>query len=96
MENQKPEMMKIIDEEGKELEVEVLISFELEETGKQYMVYTLNEEDADGNVTIYSSIIKKTGEEYQLATIESDDEWNKVKEVIRELSSDDDTSVESK
>ena len=47
---------KIIDKKGKEIEFEVLFTFESDETKKNYMVYTDNTKDKDGNTRVYASV----------------------------------------
>ena len=60
------------------------IFFEIEEIGKKYLVYTYNEKDKNEMVTVYaSSFVEEEGNIY-LDDIESDDEWEKVKEVMRQ------------
>ena len=45
---------KVMNEEGKEVECEVLFTFESEETKKNYIVYTDNTTDDDGNTKVYA------------------------------------------
>ena len=47
---------KVIDDEGKEIECETLFTFESDETGKNYIVYTDNTTDEEGNTKVYASI----------------------------------------
>ena len=47
---------KVFDEDGKEVECEVLFTFDSDETNKSYMVYTDNTVDEDGNTRVYASI----------------------------------------
>ena len=47
---------KLFDDEGKEVEYEVLFTFESNETNKNYIVYTDNQTDEDGNIKVYASI----------------------------------------
>ena len=46
----KENKFKVIDKDGKEIEFEVLFTFESDETKKNYMVYTDNSTDEEGNV----------------------------------------------
>ena len=46
----------ITNDEGQEVECEVLFTFESDETGKNYMVYTDNTVDEEGNTKVYASI----------------------------------------
>ena len=68
--------MSIVLENGQVDEVELLLSFEFNDTKKEYAVYTKNETDDAGNVTIYVAdgtidVWKKklgnNGEGYQIA-----------------------------
>ena len=43
---------KIIDKKGKEIEFEVLFTFESDETKKNYMVYTDNTTDKEGKTKV--------------------------------------------
>ena len=88
MQNKK-KIMSIMLEDGSIDEVEVLILFEFSDTKKEYIVYTKNEKDDSGNVTIYvSTFNRKENGEYSLTGISTDDEWGRIKEVLRELSKD--------
>ncbi len=78
-------MMKIYLDNGTVEEVEVLLTFELLDIKKQYVVYTKNEVDENGNVTIYISTVNKEGENVRLTNIATDEEWSKIKDVLREL-----------
>ena len=78
-------MMKIYLDNGTVEEVEVLLTFELLDIKKQYVVYTKNEADENGNVTIYISTVNKEGENVRLTNIATDEEWSKIKDVLREL-----------
>ncbi len=80
-------MMSIVLDDGSIDEVEVILAFAFKDTKKEYVVYTKNETDENGNVTIYVASCEKDDQgEYHLGNIESDQEWGRVKEVLRELS----------
>lgn len=82
--------MTIIAEDGSIDEVEVLLGFRFNDTQKEYIIYTKNEMDENGNVTIYvSSVIKVDGKE-KLGSVESDEDWARIKDVLRELSKEED------
>ena len=66
MENDNKKIMSIVQEDGSIDEVEVVIAFEFKDTKKEYVVYTKNEKDANGNVTVYVSRIERNGETTQL------------------------------
>ena len=52
--------IKIFDENGVEKEVEVIAYFTLTMNNKDYLIYTENKEDANGNVEVYTSDKKVT------------------------------------
>jgi len=80
-------MMSIVLEDGSIDEVEFLISFKFTDNEKEYMVYTKNETDENGNVTIYvASVNREQGDEPKLGAVESDEEWARIKNVLKELS----------
>ena len=84
-ENEK-KMMTIVSEDGRVEEVEVVIAFEFKDTKKEYVVYTKNEKDENGNITVYVSNVERESGEPKLLGVESENEWNRIKDVLRELS----------
>ena len=78
------EKMKVINEKGEEVEAEVLLYFSLESTGKDYILYTFGEVDEQNMETIHASILEKSSDGYNLETM-SDDDWETVKELMREI-----------
>ena len=84
-------IMSIVLEDGSIDEVEVLLTFEFTDTKKEYIVYTKNETDDAGNVTIYVATLERTeGQDPKLGSVETDEEWARIKNVLKELSKDDD------
>lgn len=79
-------VMSIVSNDGSIEDVEVILAFEFKDTNKEYVVYTKNEKDENGNVTVYVSNIDRSGDEPKLVGVESENEWNKIKDVLRELS----------
>ncbi len=88
MENQEIEkkMMSIVSEDGSVEEVEVILAFEFKDTNKEYVIYTKNEKDENDNVTVYVSHVDRSSGEPQLLGVEDEEEWNRIKDVLRELS----------
>ena len=82
-------VLSIMKEDGTTEEVELLICFEFNDTKKEYVVYTRNEKDENGNITIYVSSVDRSGEMPKMGAIESDEEWSRIKDVLRELSKND-------
>lgn len=86
MDETKRKIMSIVSEDGSVEEVEVIIAFEFKDTKKEYVVYTKNERDENGNITVYVSNINRESGKPKLLGVESDEEWNRIKDVLRELS----------
>ena len=85
--NSEKKIMSIIQEDGSIDDVEVLVTFEFKDTKKSYVIYTKNETDANGNNTVYaSSIIENDGSGTKLGGIDTDEEWTRIKEVLKSLS----------
>ncbi len=76
--------LKVKKSNGDTAEAEVLLCFELEKTGKKYILYTFNEVDSKDMETIHASILNEDENGYQLDKI-PEDEWKEVKEVMREI-----------
>ena len=78
-------IFKVMNEEGKEVECEVLFTFESEETKKNYIVYTDNTTDEGGNTRVYASIYKPKDEKSVVYPIESEKEWKIIETILEEL-----------
>ena len=76
---------KIVNDEGKEVECEVLFTFDSDETKKSYMVYTDNTIDEEGNTKVYASIYNPDDENPKLEPIESDKEWKIIETILEEI-----------
>ena len=71
--------------DGTSEQVEEVISFEFDDTKKQYLVYTKNEVDETGNMTIYVTEVRKDNDGYKFLGVSTDDEWDRIKAVLRTL-----------
>ena len=79
-------MMSIVGQDGTVEEVEVIIAFKFKDTDKEYIIYTKNEKDDKGLITVYASKVDRSSGETKLYGIHDEDEWNRIKDVLRELS----------
>ena len=79
-------IMSIINEDGQTEDVEVILAFEFKDNKKEYVVYTKNEKDENGNVTVYVSNVDRSDGEPKLLGVDSESEWERIKDVLRELS----------
>ena len=78
-------MLTITKTDGTKEKVEEVISFEFNDTKKRYVVYTKNEKDENGNVTIYVTRVVSDETGNKFLGVESDDEWNRIKAALRAL-----------
>ena len=76
---------KMVDENGKEKECEVLFTFESEETYKNYMVYTDHTQDEAGNTKVFASTFDPNDPNSKLLPIETEKEWNIIKTILAEI-----------
>ena len=76
---------KAINEKGVEVQYEVLFTFESDETKKNYIVYTDNTLDEEGNTKVYASIYNPDQDETKLLPIETDKEWKIIETILNEL-----------
>ena len=80
----------VTDENGKNTEFEVLFTFESDETKKNYIVYTDNTIDEEGNTKVYASIYEPNADgsidpNTTLKPVESDSEWKIIETILEKL-----------
>ena len=78
----------VINDEGAEVECEVLFTFESEETGKNYIVYTDNTLDDEANTRVFASIYDPDSIASKLLPIETVEEWKIIEVILEELQSE--------
>lgn len=65
--------------------VELISYFELVNTGKKYLFYTLNEKVENGLVKMYSACATNNGSTFTLENDMSDEEWNNLKTIMKTI-----------
>ena len=80
--------LKIVDNDGKETEYEILSAFQYGKTGKNYVVYTDNTRDENGSINAYAAIYYPD-DETRLDPIETDEEWDLVEAALARLKEED-------
>lgn len=85
MANAKKNTFTVLNDEGKEVECEVLFTFESEETHKNYIVYTDNQKDETGNIEVYASIYYPDDPQSRLEAIKTDKEWKVIETILDTL-----------
>lgn len=78
----------VMDENGKEVTCEVLFTFDSEETKKNYIVYTDNTTDEEGNVRVYASTFDPANEATELKPIETEREWKIIETILESIQED--------
>lgn len=81
----KENKFKVIDKNGKEIEFEVLFTFESEETNKNYMVYTDNSIDENGNTRVYASVFMPEADPLELLPVETEREWKIIETILESI-----------
>ncbi len=74
----------VVNDEGKEIKCDVLFTFDSDETGKNYIVYTDNTKDENGNIKVYASIYNPE-DTTKLEPITSEKEWKVIQIVLDEV-----------
>lgn len=89
MNNKEENMFTIVSDDGKEVKYEILFTYEDEKTKKNYMAYTDNTLDEEGNTKVYASIYNPEEENPVLLPIETDEEWKMIEAILTSLSKED-------
>lgn len=77
--------IEVTKEDGSVVECDILASFDCEDTGKSYIIYTDNELDENGNTHLFASIWDDSGEIPKLLEIENEEEWQMVDELLDQM-----------
>jgi uncharacterized protein YrzB (UPF0473 family) len=73
-------LFTVIDEDGNEVEYEVVLTFKSEEFKKSYVVYKL---PGDENEEVFAAIFDEENKEGgNLIQVETDEEWDMLDEVL--------------
>lgn len=86
----------IVNDEGKEIECEVLFTFDSDETKKSYIVYTDNSKDEVGNTKVYASVFDPTGASSALLPVETDKEWLVIENILASIQEQNSGAAEGK
>lgn len=99
IENNSDESMTftVMADDGKVVKCEVLFTFESEENGNNYIVYTDNTTDEDDNTKVYASIYTPDVDETKLLPIKTEKEWAMIEIILDELQKDiDETTIQER
>ena len=75
----------VTDKDGNETELELIFSFFSDEFGKDYIIYTDQSSDANGNTKVFASVYKPDSEDNVLYPIETEEEWALIERILDHL-----------
>jgi len=75
----------IFNDEGKEIKCDVLFTFDSDETGKSYVVYTDNTLDEKNNIKAYAAIYDPNEADKNLIPIETEKEWKIIETILESI-----------
>lgn len=83
----KPNIIRMKDENGKEIDARVLFTVEDDKSKKNYMVYTTDEKDENGRVKTFASTyeLNENEEIFQIDDIKTDKEWEFIEKILNSL-----------
>lgn len=90
----KENTFKVIDKDGKEINFEILFTFESNETNKNYMVYTDNTKDENDNVRVYASVFVPDKEPLELLPVETEREWKIIETILESIEEENKNNTE--
>ena len=70
---------------SKEIEYEILCTYKLIDTNKDYIIYTDNSYDTNNNLNVYASIYYPNDLNKGFDNIETDYEWEKVNDMLKQV-----------
>lgn len=76
-------ILTVNSENGKKIKLNVIDIIAIEELNKEYIIYTIEGDNSDN---IYASILIEDETAYTIKTIENDEEWEIVQNIINEMS----------
>ena len=77
--------IKVTNDRGEEVVCDILFTFDSEETGKSYIVYTDNTKDENGKVRVFASIYNPNDPKTILEDIKTDKEWKIIETILDTL-----------
>lgn len=83
--NEEKRYFTVTDQSGNTIEYEILFTFDSEETGKSYIVFTDNSLDEDGSIITYAATYDKKGETLALQDIKTDKEWDLIEHLLSSI-----------
>lgn len=76
---------EIFNEKNEKIKCNVLFTFESDETNKNYIIYTDNTVDENGNKKVYASTFDPKDTNPVLGNIETEKEWKIIEDILEKL-----------
>ena len=77
--------IKVTNDKGEEVVCDILFTFDSDETGKSYIVYTDNSKDENGKVRVFASIYDPNDAKTKLEDIKTEKEWKVIETILETL-----------
>ncbi len=77
--------IKVTNSDGEQIVCDILFTFDSEETGKSYIVYTDNSKDETGKTRVFASTYKPDDPKTPLEDIKTDKEWKVIDTILKTL-----------
>ena len=78
----------VTNDKGEKIVLDILVTFDSEETGKSYVIYTDNSKDENGHVRVFASTYNPKAKDWELDDIKTEKEWKIVEAVISTIQED--------
>ena len=78
----------VIDPQGHPVECEILFTFDSQDFGKSYVVYTDHTTDRDGVQKVYAAIYDPEGKDLTLQEIRTKAEWKMIDKLLEDYDND--------
>lgn len=75
----------ITNSKGEEIKCNILFTFENDKNNKNYIVFTDNTQDDDGNTKVYANVYEPNGDDINLLTIDTKEEWELIENLLADL-----------
>lgn len=75
----------IVDKEGNEIEAELVTYLNTRDSMNQYIVYTKNEKQPNGDMVIYISKLIEEEDKKKIVEITDEAEWKNVQTLLKEI-----------
>lgn len=86
------ELFMVTDENGKDIECEVVLTYDSEEFGKSFVVYQIVGDESGEYYA--ASFNPEDGDEGKLSQVASDQEWDEIEEVLESFLEDEEEAEE--